>query len=90
MRILMLTAALAAAVVADARAETTPYQPSSASRPYGYAETQLDVNRVRVSVAGNGETSRETVETYLLYRAAELTLDRDYARFAGLKWSLPE
>lgn len=81
MRILMLAAALAAAAVAEARAETTPYQPSSASRPHGYAETQLDVNRVRVSFAGNGETSRETVETYLLYRAAELTLQRGFDYF---------
>lgn len=76
MRILMLAAALAAAAVADARAETTRYQPSTPSRHYGYAETQIDFNRVRVSFAGNAETSRETVETYLLFRAAELTLQR--------------
>ena len=85
MRILMLAAALAAAAVADARAETTRYQPITSSHHYGYAETQIDVNRVRVSFAGNGETSRETVETYLLYRAAELTLQRgfDYFIVAG-------
>src|SRR5262245_45543404 len=82
MRILMLAAALSAAVVADARAETTPYQPSALSRAHhGYAETPLDANRVRISFSGNAETSRETVETYLLYRAAELTLQRSYDYF---------
>lgn len=81
MRIFMLAAALAAAAVADARADTTPYQPITASRHYGYAETQTDVNRLRISFAGNGETSRETVETYLLYRAAELTLQRGFDYF---------
>lgn len=81
MRIFMLAAALAAAAVADARAEATPYQPITTSRHYGYAETPLDVNRVRVSFAGNGETSREMVETNLLYRAAELTLQRGFDYF---------
>lgn len=88
MRIIMLAAALAAAAVADARAETTLYQSSSASQPYGYAETSLDVNRARVSFAGNGETSRETVETYLLYRAAELTLQRGFDYFTVVDHSV--
>lgn len=82
MRILIVAAALAAAAVADARAETTPYQPSVISRSqHGYSDTQLDANRVRISFAGNGDTSRETVEAYLLYRAAELTLQRGYDYF---------
>jgi hypothetical protein len=82
MRILMVAAAVAAAAVADARAETTPYQPSAVSRAhFGYAETQTDANRVRVSFSGNTETSRETVETYLLFRAAELTLQGGYDYF---------
>lgn len=81
MRIFMLAAALSVAAVADARAETTRYQPATASRHYGYAETQIDFNRIRVLFAGNGETSRETVETYLLYRAAEITLQHGFDYF---------
>lgn len=82
MRILMLAAAITAAAVANARAETTAYQPSALSRAHhGYAETTIEANRVRVSFSGNAETSRETVETYLLFRAAELTLQRGYDYF---------
>lgn len=80
MRLFLLAAAITAAAVAAAQAETTPYQPA-ARAPYGYAETQTDVNRVRVSFAGNPDTSRETVELYLLYRAAELTLQRGFDYF---------
>lgn len=82
MRIFIMAAALAVAVVADARAETTYYQPAAVSRAHhGYAETQLGANRVRVTFAGNAETDRETVETYLLFRVAELTLQRGYDYF---------
>jgi len=80
MRFLILAAAISAAAVASARAETTPYQPAARAH-YGYAETQTDVNRIRVSFAGNSDTSRETVELYLLYRAAETTLQRGYDYF---------
>ena len=80
MRTLLLAVAIGAAAVTAARAETTPYQPAVRTH-YGYAETQTDVNRVRVSFAGNSDTSRETVELYLLYRAAEVTLQRGYDYF---------
>lgn len=56
----------------------TPYQPAS---PYGYAEQQLESNRFRVTFAGNSLTDRETVENYLLYRAAELTSAKGYDYF---------
>lgn len=82
MRMLMLAAVIAAAAIPNARAETVAYQPSALSRAhYGYAETTIDANRVRVSFNGNAEMSRETVETYLLFRAAELTLQRGYDYF---------
>ena len=37
-------------------------------------------NRVRISFSGNSLTDRDTVENYLLFRAAELTLqqNKDY------------
>jgi hypothetical protein len=57
----------------------TPYQPASGG--YGYSEQQIEDNRYRVSFAGNDLTSAETVQNYLLYRAAEVTLDHGYDYF---------
>lgn len=56
----------------------TPYQPRDNGQ--GYTEQKLENDRYRVTFAGNSETSRETVENYLLYRAAEITLreSKDY------------
>lgn len=62
---------------------STPYQPlSSANRiAGGYSDEQLSENRFRVSFAGNRLTSREQVESYLLFRAAELTLEQGHTWF---------
>ncbi len=61
----------------------TPYQPlrpgSAASG--GFTNQRLDANHFRVTFKGNALTSRETVETYLLYRAAELTVDNGFDWF---------
>lgn len=62
----------------------TPYQPigaSSSEASGGYSEVRLQSDRWRVTFAGNDLTSRETVETYLLYRAAELTVKSGYDWF---------
>lgn len=48
---------------------------------YGYSEQRVEQNRYRVSYAGNSATPRERVEDYLLYRAAELTLENGYDYF---------
>ena len=60
-------------------ATATPYQPAVSDR-YGFEEQRIESNRVRITFRGNSVTDRETVETYLLYRAAELTLQngQDY------------
>ena len=50
----------------------TPYQ--AQDERYGYSEQQIEDDRYRVAFAGNSATPRETVRTYMLYRAAELTL----------------
>jgi hypothetical protein len=50
----------------------TPYQPTADG--YGYSEQQLESNRYRVTFSGNSVTPRATVQNYLLYRAAEVTL----------------
>lgn len=56
----------------------TPYQPMSrtAQTRGGYYEERLASDTWRVTFAGNTLTSRETVEGYLLYRAAELTIEQ--------------
>lgn len=53
-------------------ATTTPYQPLQKGE--GYAEQKIESNRYRVTFNGNFRTNKQTVENYMLYRAAELTL----------------
>lgn len=57
----------------------TAYQP--ATNGYGYSEQQIEDNRYRVTFAGNDLTSADTVQNYLLYRSAEITLDQGYDYF---------
>jgi len=61
----------------------TPYQPlAPQSRASGgYTDQRIEDNRYRVTFSGNTMTSRETVENYLLYRAAELTRAQGYDWF---------
>src|SRR3546814_12247439 len=40
----------------------------------GYQDQRIEGNRYRVTFAGSTATPRQTVENYLLYHAAELTL----------------
>ena len=73
-------AALAAALVAmaglSACATATPYQPDMRGQSVsgGFTDVRIEADRFQVRFAGNSLTSRETVERYLLYRAAELTV----------------
>lgn len=60
-------------------ATATPYQ--AEARGLGYGEQKLEDNRYRVRFTGNAATPRETVENYLLYRAAEITLFNGYDYF---------
>lgn len=63
----------------SACAMETPYQPGEGR--YGYKEQQIEENRYRVIFAGNPSTPRETVQNYLLYRAAELTVQNGFDYF---------
>jgi len=74
-----LILAVAAGLLA-ACASATPYQPAATDR-YGFEETRIESNRIRINFRGNTLTERETVETYLLYRAAELTLESGFDYF---------
>ena len=74
---------LCAAILA-ACATATPYQPAtpaSGDGGYGYAEHKIEANRYSLSFGGNALTERDKVESYLLYRAAELTLEQGYDYF---------
>jgi hypothetical protein len=66
-------------LLAACAAKPTPYQ--AAQGGFGYSEQQTEENRYRVSFAGNSATSRQTVEDYLLYRAAELTVQTGHDWF---------
>lgn len=74
-----MLALVAVAGLLAACATATPYQPSQTAG-YGFQEQTIENNRVRITFRGNTLTDRETVETYLLYRAAEVTLQggKDY------------
>ncbi|WP_395672574.1 CC0125/CC1285 family lipoprotein [Phenylobacterium sp.] len=79
-----IAAVLALAAGLTACATATPYQPNLPGQQTsgGYSEMRLEENRFRVNFAGNSLTSRETVEGYLLFRAAELTAQNGYDWFS--------
>ena len=83
MKRFLIAAAATAALALGACATATPYQPlqrgSTASG--GYSERPLEANRWQVSFSGNSLTDRRTVESYLLYRSAELTVNEGYEWF---------
>lgn len=84
-RLILTAAAVLALGGALAGCETaTPYQPlssSSATQAGGFTDQRLDADHWRVGFQGNSLTSRKTVENYLLYRAAELTLAQGFDWF---------
>lgn len=71
---------LAGLALLGACATATPYQAASNSAR-GYSDQQIEQNRWMVNFNGNSMTDRRTVETYLLYRAAELTTQNGYDHF---------
>jgi hypothetical protein len=58
----------------------TPYVPRTEGQRTGYTDLALTQTRYRVTFTGNSVTPRETVESYLLLRAAEV------ARAANFKY----
>jgi hypothetical protein len=70
----------AAVVLAACARQPTPFQQASGGGG-GYTTQQIASNRFRVSFTGNTVTPREVVDTYLLYRAAELTLENGFDYF---------
>jgi len=72
---------LLAAVLATACATGPEYQPRTPGSFVGYTDLQLSPNRYRVAFSGSYMSSRDDVETYLLRRAAEVTLQNGYKYF---------
>ncbi len=83
LRSVALAAALAAGLGLAACETATPYQPltKGSSVSGGFTDERLDADHFRVTFQGNSLTDRETVETYLLYRAAELTVNQGFDWF---------
>lgn len=75
----LLVPLLTGALLLAGCATATPYQP--VKRGYGYSEQRLEADRYRVSFFGNNRTAYDTVTNYVLYRAAEVTLDNAYDHF---------
>jgi len=83
MKVLRHLVLAASAAVLAACASTTPYKPASKPGGFdGYSQTMLDNSTARVTFGGNSLTNRETVENYLLYRAAEMALERGHETFS--------
>lgn len=59
----------------------TPYAPRTAGADSGYTDRELTPNRYRITFSGNSVTPRETVESYMLLRAAEVTRAAGYQSF---------
>ena len=57
----------------------TPYRPLKLEG--GYTDTRMNADTFNVIFRANSHTSRQTAETYALYRAAELTVESGYEYF---------
>lgn len=72
----------ASAVILTACATATPYQAASAPGGFdGFSQTMIENDRARVTFGGNSLTKRDTVENYLLYRSAEMAVERGFDYF---------
>lgn len=82
-RALSIAASLSALMFVSSCMTATPYQPEVRGQRIhgGYSEKALGGNRYQVTFDGNTLTSRERVEGYLLYRAAELTVQNGFEWF---------
>lgn len=76
---LLVISVVAALLLVGCATNATPYQP--VKNGYGYSEQKLEVDRYRISFFGNKRTDADTVTDYVLYRAAEITLDNGYDHF---------
>ena len=84
MKRLLVTAL--AALTLGACATETPFMPASdRTSGHGYSDQRIENDRWRVTFTGNYVTTRQTVESYMLYRAAQVTLDNGFDWFETVK-----
>lgn len=78
-----LTALTASTLILSGCATETRYHPATGHgfNRTGYSERRIEPNHFLISFAGNSDTSRDTVERYLFFRAAELTVQNGYDYF---------
>ncbi len=81
----IITVAAMAALSLAACATSTPYGPATGNNPYGFSDQRIEENRYRIVFRGNSSTTREAVETFLLYRAAELTVEGGFDYFVVME-----
>ena len=74
----LLTVLVAAGLAACAT--PTPFEPAKGTG-YGFADQKIEQNRFRISFRGNSLTTKEQVESALLLRAAQVTLEQGYDHF---------
>jgi hypothetical protein len=73
-------AAVSALGLAACASGPTPYQAASRYER-GYSEQKIEADRYRITFKGNSLTDKDTVENYMLYRAAELTTQQGFDHF---------
>jgi hypothetical protein len=76
-----LLGVMAAGLVLAGCMQPTPYAPRTEGTRTGYTDRALTENRYRVTFTGNTVTPRETVESYLLLRSAEVARAAGYSFF---------
>jgi hypothetical protein len=72
-RLIFAAAALVCLAVSACAPEVPYFGPKDADHATGYTDEKLDQNRYRVTYSGSSATPRETVENFLLLRAAQVT-----------------
>lgn len=77
-RLPALAALATGALLLSACAAETAYRPATGQgyARTGYSDREVEPGRFLITFGGNSYTSRDTVERYLLFRAAELTVQR--------------
>lgn len=88
----LLSAALLLSLTLLIAGCATGYQAKGAFSS-GYSDMQIDENTYRVAYEGNGFTSNDQVDSMLVYRSADLTVQRGYDWFimsdkgGDMKWN---
>lgn len=81
MRLRNAIAAAGLGLLAACASYPTPYQQALTENGQGFTTQRIESNRYRISFKGNSVTSRQRVDSYMLYRYAEVTLENGYDYF---------